>query len=602
MRHFCPCDRHMFKVDAGDIHCPHCDFPTRFDAKGHPQREALYFDLGDFVQRMVRIPTLKAAILAQGTRCAPPGVYRDAVDGSVCQGTGESAPLFAGQTADQRAHTLVLTLCTDATTVGNNVRPVSMTPITALVQSLPQWLRGRFTLMYLAGCLPKRAKDPVFLRPVADMLAELRPGGPGITVCQRPISLFYICTHAHTVLTTKQVDGETWWVVKGGRTDDLGGIAGGINAKQHGAYCGACLQCQIKGTRVRLGPATITGADGKARVRGGAMYYPGAIRYVPHTEEGDTLRTEFKTAFRLLPSVAALADKHAPPKMTRAKALASAERAEALHFLLASQTGDAAQATREALQSEPFHGHNVWTETLSYFDIISQSANDPYHEIVNTVRDIFNLMRSTNAQAGQMHFSQSRRGWENALGRFLPGAHGGKGTRASFQVSSAARDALDVYVQQFLRLPSAWPRIRYVFQYMNRSTCSELIFLAGPMGLYFLQFCDVTPAVRDAFTSLLNCLELLQAYEHTDVTLRALQGNLVMVLATCECLLPFYWNTTVRHVLLHLTRFIKRFGPFNSFSMSVFERYHTVFKKLVRYVPCRVVDHSVQTEIESVRT
>ena len=169
-------------------------------------------------------------------------------------------------------------------------------------------------------------------------------------------------------------------------------------------------------------------------------------------------------------------------------------------------------SSREMLL-EPFKGRNVWTEHLLYFDIIWQSINDLFHELTNTLRDIFNLMRSSNKDSQGMHFSQKRREWENGIGRFIP--HPGR-RRAPFQCSLATQNLLDNYVTSgLMRLPSSWPRIRYIFQNFNRLSCSEILYLGGPLGLYFLHFCDVAPEIKKLFTELIICLEYIQAKEHT---------------------------------------------------------------------------------------
>jgi hypothetical protein len=61
-----------------------------------------------------------------------------------------------------------------------------------------------------------------------------------------------------------------------------------------------------------------------------------------------------------------------------------------------------------------------------------------------------------------------------------------------------------------------------------------------------------------------------------------LERELRKVLAELEFLLPTYWSNSVKHHLLHLPDFIRRCGPFKTHSMLVFERFHTIFKKLVR--------------------
>ena len=143
--------------------------------------------------------------------------------------------------------------------------------------------------------------------------------------------------------------------------------------------------------------------------------------------------------------------------------------------------------------------------------------------------------------------------------------------------------AVDAFVQSGrMRLPSSWPRVRYAFQYLNRLSCSELLSLAGPLGLYLLGFTDITEEVRSVFADLLCCLEDLQAKSQPKASLKQLQTALVATLAEAEVHLPVYWNTIVKHVLIHLTNFIERCGPFKAHSMAGYERFHTLFKKLIR--------------------
>ena len=47
-------------------------------------------------------------------------------------------------------------------------------------------------------------------------------------------------------------------------------------------------------------------------------------------------------------------------------------------------------------------------------------------------------------------------------------------------------------------------------------------------------------------------------------------------------MLPLYWNTSTRHLLLHTVDFIERFGNVWAFSMLGVERIHVMIKKLGR--------------------
>jgi len=193
-----------------------------------------------------------------------------------------------------------------------------------------------------------------------------------------------------------------------------------------------------------------------------------------------------------------------------------------------------------------------------------------------------NTLRSNNGKSKGQHFSAKRRDFErDECGRFIDDES--KNWRPAFQTSLEKQREIDTFVQsRVLRLPTGWPAARYVFDKLNRLSCSELLLMAGPLGLYFLHFCDVDPHIKTLFTQLINCLERLQAKEHTTESLDKLEADIISVLSSLEIALPLNWNSCVRHHLLHLVDFIRRCGPFKTHSMAAFERAHVVFKKLVR--------------------
>ena len=330
--------------------------------------------MADYLRRIVKFPGVLEHLRTWATRTSPHGVYLDACDGSILR--GEDCTAF--DTPEKRKTCIPFSMCTDATTIGANTKPISMTPVVCLCLALPEHLREKFTLMYLAACFPKRAKDPVFLEPIADMFKRYGPGGESIEVAP----------------------GVEFHVVKAWRVDDLGGIAGGINAKQHGAYAGACIQCEIAGVRC----VKINGSGSGSNK--GTMYYPGAVTYLPfNTTEGKRIRDKFKAEYTEI-RIREIAWRSAPEMMTAEKAFESADRVASGNL------------SRREIQMEPYYGFNVWTKKLDYFDVVNASINDQFHELSNTIRDTFNIMRSNNLSSGGMHFSDKRRSWENAIGRF----------------------------------------------------------------------------------------------------------------------------------------------------------------------------------------
>ncbi len=63
-----------------------------------------------------------------------------------------------------------------------------------------------------------------------------------------------------------------------------------------------------------------------------------------------------------------------------------------------------------------------------------------------------------------------------------------------------------------------------------------------------------------------------------------LEKRLAIVLTRLETLLPLYWQTSTRHILLHIGRHIEYLGAFWAFNMLGVERYHVIIKKLIRYL------------------
>ena len=100
--------------------------------------------------------------------------------------------------------------------------------------------------------------------------------------------------------------------------------------------------------------------------------------------------------------------------------------------------------------------------------------------------------------------------------------------------------------------------------------------------MYFLQLTDVDDNIKKVMIDLLFCMERIQKKSHTDATVNKLEQDIIRVMAQLETLLPVFWCSITKHVLLHSCEFIRRCGPFSTHVMLTFERWHTVFKKLVR--------------------
>ena len=317
-----------------------------------------------------------------------------------------------------------------------------MSPIMCMCVTFDAYLRERFPALFMAAVL---ADASIYLQPIADMFKRVGPGTPEILI-----------------------GGERWWAIFVWRIDDLGGISKGVNASKFPARYGACIQCTVLGIWCKHLKTSI---------------YIGAIT---KTGMADLRRRAFAALFESLPAVAALASSQPMTLMTKASARESAHRVETQAL------------SKEQLALEAYHGYNVWTETLKYWDQVFQNINDPFHEIANTIRDIFNILRSNNGKSGGQHFSVKRRDFEREYGRFTNDDES-KNWRPDFQTSLDAQRLIDKFVQsRVLRLPTGWPAARYVFDKLNRLSCSELLLMAGP-GSIFSTFLRHHPFLENTF-------------------------------------------------------------------------------------------------------
>jgi hypothetical protein len=250
--------------------------------------------------------------------------------------------------------------------------------------------------------------------------------------------------------------------------------------------------------------------------------------------------------------------------MTHRKAVASGRRAQA-------------GLSKDQLQLETHHGVSVYVELLPYWDMVLQVVNDPAHEIGNIAKHIIGLLGN---KSGPGRFNAKRRKYATAIQRSRLGYLRPK-ERPPFRVSSKARALLNKIVAH-LKLPSSWEKFDYMFKKTYRLKTAELLQFAGPLGAYLLMFADIDGVIKKHLVDLLFELEECQAKSHTASSLTRLQNRLVQTLTQLEIRLPVAFNSQVAHVLLHLTTFIRRCGPFKDHNMLVFERWQTVFKKLAR--------------------
>ena len=135
---------------------------------------------------------------------------------------------------------------------------------------------------------------------------------------------------------------------------------------------------------------------------------------------------------------------------------------------------------------------------------------------------------------------------------------------ASWHLSKKCKAVMTALIaSQRLKVPNSWPPTSaYFSEDYEKIKIAESMAFCGDRGAYFLSLTDIQPAVRDEFIELLHIAGSFVNKTMTPAEQRELQRRLVQVLAKLETRLPLYWNTSTRHYLLHLCKFIASMGHF----------------------------------------
>ena len=141
---------------------------------------------------------------------------------------------------------------------------------------------------------------------------------------------------------------------------------------------------------------------------------------------------------------------------------------------------------------------------------------------------------------------------------------------------------------RLMKIPYGWPSMINYFSKNDKKgvknmKLAEALAFCGDRGVYLTALVDMDPRVKKVFLEVLNISCGLIKKANSETELKTLEKRLALALTELEIMLPIYWNTSTRHILLHIGRHIRRLGSFWAFSMLGVERYHTTIKHLVRY-------------------
>jgi hypothetical protein len=540
-RHFCKGtkkdrDHHMFAEDATDTECPICEENTRYDMTGKALREALYYELDDWCKRQCKLVETARWIYK----------WRDEVkrtrerkewcwDGSILN--GGASWLFEHVEPDEDV--IVLAGCCDATVLSHGMK-TNITPFVFDNLCLPDWMRKAFDTKYVGALFPDGMKPTqITMLPLVEMIARRQPGPRG-----EPLEVEVARLDEDPVTRLARVI--VAWLI-----NDLKGYAGPMLAFQHPALKGSCHTCMQ--FCIRIAELNL-------------VVMPGACSCLKDCPRGAALRKAYAAVYANFPALAGMIKPRAPKHFTKFTSLKFGETCAAR--CAAPRKGE----TKEDIEMDSwFRGVDIWSSNLAYWDRIRQNINDPAHELANLVMHIISMIGNLERQK----FNPKRRAFAKQCNQVQDKK------RPKWHCSDRQKEYMDWIVKQ-LRLPKSWPQARYFFHHLYRLGCAEALLFAGPLGVYMIEFADIDDDIKKAFCDLLWLCEKVQAKEHSDTDLNQLEVDLIEVLARLETLLPISWCTSVAHVALHLCEFIRRCGPFKDFNMLVFERFHTMVKKLIK--------------------
>ena len=234
------------------------------------------------------------------------------------------------------------------------------------------------------------------------------------------------------------------------------------------------------------------------------------------------------------------------------------------------------EALKQILSDQPFKGVSVFQRFFGpNWDMIRRVAVDPAHELHNLVKDMLGLLLSD----GAMDFKPKRLAEEKLMGRFKNLQNS---RQAAWILSAKRKLILDALIEsRQLKVPEAWPRIlNYFNEDYEKIKLAESMAFCGDRGAYFIGLTDIAPALQKNFIELLKVAGGFIAKTSKPADLNRLNDRLVVVLAELEIALPIYWNSSTRHLLLHMYSTILELGHFWAISMLGVERLHVLIKHL----------------------
>ena len=549
----CVKDHYLFRDDAETV----CPYPgcgeARYDRNGNARRAAFYVKPEDWLSELLttvkicqQFDYMRAYIEEKKFRGEADDELRDFFSGSIFKDVID--PYIRAHGVDV-FKTVVCGMCFDEVAISRwptkNICPVLLS-----IYNCPPWIRNLMTMLMMVAILPTNCKNiQMYLEPVVEMFAALKPGGDGFPVIS-PL--------------TGQV--ETWYAMIALTINDMRGISKGNCQMQAPSKVNACNCCAVRGFHLSCYKTTM---------------YPSAVTFLP---SGHRLRREYRRTFSKCPTLRKMADVTQPRFFTDEYVRAAMDLAEQSDLKTTSDNHPA--------KKYGFYQRSCFVKLLDYWRPWMMNIRDTDHMLMNRVRMIINALKGT----GNMTVSAKKRDFEISLGRFedykpIVNTKPDGSTSTTYpwlpwRASSGEIDFIDNVLPGLVRLPQSMFSGKLPRFFSDTLTIAHAGLFFSGIGLALIYLCpSIAAPQREAYVAIIEATKQILLPVIFARELPGLQLQQAEAQTLCEMRLPLTFNTMSSHA--HLEVFlpdrgrVARVGSSVHTHMTPFERFNKILRALL---------------------
>ena len=546
----CVKDHHLFRDDTVTV-CPvpGCHQP-RYNLSGTARRAAFYVKPDEWMRQMLMVVRLckqfdyMEAYIEEGKfRGEADDELRDFFDGTIYRDHLE--PYIRSHGVDPYK-TILCAMCFDDVEICRWPKK-NICPVLLSVYNVAPWVRNLLTMLFMVAILPTNCKNgQLYLEPVVQMFAELKPGGSGFPVVS-PV----------TGLT------ETWYAMIALTINDMRGISKGNCQVQSPAKTNACNCCAVRGYHIKSYGTTV---------------YPSAVTFLP---PGDPLRDEYRETFRNCQELRRLADTLEAPRFFSDEYVRAA-------MALAEDSDKEMSNDNHPAWTYGFFQMSCFVKHLDYWRPWMMNIRDTDHMLLNRVRLIINTLKGT----GNMSGNPTKMTFENSLGRFEeygPIVRDNATVtwpRAPWRALPVEMDFIDNVLPGLVRLPQSMFSGKFPRFFSDTLAIAHANLFFSGIGQILVYLCpSIAEPQREALLALIEATShvLLPVFFGRELPEIHLQQARAQTL--CEMRLPLSFCTMASHAFLEVflpeRGRVQRIGSCVNTHMVSYERFNKLLRVLL---------------------